>query len=565
MHFGLLDILTIIGSLGLFIYGMKVMSDGIQKLAGQKLRQVLSAMTSTRVFGVFTGFLTTATIQSSSAITVMVVSFVNAGLLKLKEAIGVIMGANIGTTVTGVLVVFFGFTDFSLEQYLLAIIAIGFPLMFSYNSALKSFSEFIIGFGLLFLGLSFLKHNVPDISELPALYSFIDSINEMGYISHLIFVLIGAFVTMIVQSSSAAMVLTLALSAKGIIGFEDSAAIILGENIGTTITANLAAIIGNVHAKRAARAHFIFNVVGVFWMLLVFPFYIEMIDEVMIMIKGVSPLKSHETETVSWALTVFHFSFNLINTFLLIWFVGAIEQVVIKMVPTRNKIDKEYHLEYINRGLMSTPELSLLEARKEIGKFGELVYRMGGNLTDLLTVKEEKFAAKMIKKIRKYEKVTDRIEVEIADYLLNISGGQLASSTTRRVRSMINIISNLEAMGDLYYTMSKLVERKLENRIWFSPTQRENLLKLLGLLNQMNAKTYENLSNDYNKADLDTINRFVDEFKISIEEIRQKHLEQLEKREYNVNSGLLYTELVSACDKVADHIVSIREAIKGKV
>ena len=566
----LFEFLTVIGSLGLFIYGMKNMSEGIQRIAGNRLRELLAALTSNRFTGVLTGFGTTALIQSSSATTVMVVSFVNAGLLSLKQAISVIMGANIGTTITAVLITIFGFSKFSLSSYAIPIIAIAFPMMFSGNDRTKNFSEFLIGFAILFMGLDALKESVPDVNQIQGIHELIGSLNEYGFLSLIIFILIGTLLTIIVQSSSAAIALTLTLCAKGIIGFENAAAIVLGENIGTTVTANLAALVGNVHAKRAARAHLLFNLMGVTWMILAFPFFINAIDEFITSTIGKSPLAvtpdtEGHIETVNWGLTIFHISFNIVNTFIFVWFVDLIEKVVTKLVPIKNKIDREYHLEYIDKGLMGTPELSILEARKEVAKFGELTQRMMGFLTDLFTAKEPKRIEKRLKKIQKYEDITDRIEIEIADYLLKVSEGELSEASSRRLRSMLSIINELERIGDVLFQMSKNLEKKIDSKTWFTPEQRNMLIHMFDMLEKAFTVMNTNLDQDYNKVNMDAADALQKEMRDFSDQIRIEHLKSIENGDYNVRSGLIYTELFTACEKLRDHIYNINESAFGKV
>ncbi len=546
------------------------MSEGIQRIAGNRLREFLAALTSNRFTGVLTGFTTTALIQSSSATTVMVVSFVNAGLLSLKQAISVIMGANIGTTITAVLITAFGFSKFSLSSYALPVIAIAFPLMFSGNDRTKSFSEFLIGFAILFMGLDALKSSVPDINQIPGIEEFIGELNQFGFFSIIIFVFIGTLLTIIVQSSSAAIALTLTLCAKGIIGFENAAAIVLGENIGTTITANLAALVGNVHAKRAARAHLFFNIMGVGWMLFAFPLFIQGIDSFIYKSTGISPLdvSSHSEEhieTVNWGLTLFHISFNITNTFIFVWFVNFIEKTVTKLVKSDAKIDREYHLEYIDKGLMGTPELSLLEARKEVAKFGALTQRMMGFLIELFSAKEMKKVEKRLKKIQKYEDITDRIEVEIGDYLMKVSEGELSESSSRRVRSMLSIINELELIGDLLFQMSKNIEKKVESRTWFNPEQRNLLLSMFEKLSEAFVLMNSNLSGEYNKADIEAANALKIELRAMADDIRKQHLQSIEKGDYNVKSGLVYTELFTACEQLANHLSNVTDSIAGKV
>src|SRR5690554_1408978 len=346
MGFSFLDFLTLVGALGFFIYGMKVMSDGVQKAAGSRLRSILGSMTRNRYLGVFTGFLITCLIQSSSATTVMIVSFANAGLLTLMESIAVIMGANIGTTITAWLIAFFGF-KISISSIALPIIAIGFPMMFSKKAMFRSIAEVFIGFALLFLGLDALKNAVPDLNQNPEVLDFLAKFGGYGILTTLFFVLIGSVVTVIVQSSSAAMALTLTLLFNDVITFEVAAALVLGENIGTTITANAAAMVANVHAKRAARAHFIFNLAGVFWMVLLFPYFLDLIDYMWqpaqnFLSKAIPDIGKSQSEL---KLSLFHTVFNLINTILMIGLIPYIAKVVVKLVPSKGLEDETFTLE----------------------------------------------------------------------------------------------------------------------------------------------------------------------------------------------------------------------------
>jgi len=340
MSYSFFDVLTLIGALGFFIYGMKVMSEGIQKVAGSKMRKVLGMMTSNRFKGIFTGFLITGLIQSSSATTVMVVSFVNAGLLSLIQSIGVIMGANIGTTITAWLISIIGF-KVSISTFALPLIGFGLPLLFARGSKLKSWGEILIGFAILFIGLNELKESVPDLGSNPEILQFLSGFTNMGVLSVFLFIGIGTLVTISVQSSSAAMALTLVMANNGWIPFEMAAAMVLGENIGTTITANLAALIANVHAKRAARAHLIFNISGVVWMVIMFRPFLSMINHYMIEFQGVSPMDPGQPESIPIALSIFHTSFNIINTLILVWFVKPIANIAIKLVKSTGEDIKE--------------------------------------------------------------------------------------------------------------------------------------------------------------------------------------------------------------------------------
>ncbi|GAB4375232.1 MAG: Na/Pi cotransporter family protein [Salibacteraceae bacterium] len=560
-NFGVYEVLRLIGSLGLFIYGMKLMSEGIQKAAGSKMREILGAMTSNRFTGLLTGFLTTALIQSSSATTVMIVSFVNAGLLSLRQAIGVIMGANIGTTVTALLILLFGFSKFSISDYALPIIAIGFPMLFFKNNKIRSTGETLIGFSVLFMGLDYLKSSVPEISH--AQLDYLVSLTEYGIFSTVLFVIIGTMLTILVQSSSAAMALTIILCERGI-PLEMAAAIVLGENIGTTITANLAAIIGNVHAKRAARAHLIFNLIGVFWMLFVFPLFLSGIEAYMETTPVGRPGPDNSQAT-KWALTLFHVSFNIVNTSILIWFVGFIAKLVTKMVPARSDEDEQFSLEYIGGGIMSTPELSLVEAQKELVKFADITKRMLGFTREMLLSKDKKEQMMLLDRMKKYEEITDRIEVEVADYLLTISQGDISEDASKKVRSMLDIVSELEQVGDVFFQISRTFERKFQSKAWFTLEQRNGLLEMIRQLEEIFDNLIENLENRYEDIDLEQAIDLEDKLNQIRDRLRKEHLDSMGSGSYNMESGMIYTDLYSQLEKIGDHILHVNEAIAGKV
>ncbi|MGM0479951.1 MAG: Na/Pi cotransporter family protein, partial [Bacteroidota bacterium] len=479
---GIFRFFILIGSLGLFIYGMKVMSEGLQQAAGSKLRNLLGSITSNRVKGVLTGFGITSVVQSSSVTTVMTVSFVNAGLLTLVQSAGVMMGANIGTTVTGWIINIFGF-KVSIGSYALIFIALGAPLLFFARQKIKAWASAIIGFAILFMGLGFLKDAVPELGPESPLVKFFVEYKDIPIVSTLIFVLLGAMVTIIVQSSSAAMALTMTLVASGIIPFEISAAMILGENIGTTITAELASTVGNVHAKRSARIHSLFNLVGVTWAVLLFPFILGGIEYFMITI-GVGNPFENPAEHANTGLAIFHTTFNLLNVLLLIWFVPNLVRIAERTVKSKGAQDEEFHLDYIGSGYMSTPDLSLLEAKKEIAKFGEITSRMSRFSRSLLFEKSRKKQKKLHERIAKYEQITDRVEIEVANYLNKISEGELSGDTAVRIRGMNSIVNDLERIGDIYYQMSKTLERKSSEKIWFTPEQRNNLASMFDLVDR---------------------------------------------------------------------------------
>lgn len=563
MKFGIFETLQLIGALGFFIYGMKVMSEGIQKVAGSKMRQILSAMTSNRIKGVITGFTLTGLVQSSSATTVMVVSFVNAGLLSLTESIGVIMGANIGTTITGWLIAIIGF-KVKIAKIALPIIAIGFPLLFVSRSKIKAWGEVLIGFALLFIGLSELKESVPDLQANPEVLEFLSAYTEMGIISVLLFVGIGTIVTVVVQSSSAAMALTLVMANQGWIPFEMAAAMILGENIGTTITANLAAMIGNIHAKRAARAHFIFNVFGVVWMVLLFSFFISGIDSYMQSSQGISPLDPKQYASIPVALVIFHSSFNIINTLLLVGFVNFIARTVTKMVTSKGD-DEEYHLEHIGLNMIQTPDISILEARREISKFGGLTSKMSGMVHELIEKKKEKNINKLKDKVKKYEEITDRVEVEIATFLSKVSEGNISEESSFKIRSLLSINNDMERIGDIFYQMSIAIAKKYEDNVRFTDDHRKGLDEMFQLVDEAFVIMNKNLSNDYSKVTIKEALEKEREINAKRNDLRRSHMQNIAKGEYDILSGMAYIDLISLLERVGDHLINVTEGVVGEI
>ena len=563
MGFGIFELLKLIGALGFFIFGMKVMSDGIQKVAGSKMRSILSKMTSNRFLGITTGFLITALLQSSSATTVMIVSFVNAGLLSLVESIGVIMGANIGTTITAWLISILGF-KVKISSIALPIIAIGFPMMFASKANIRSWAEVFIGFALLFMGLDELKNSVPDLKQNPEFLSFLANYADMGYLSTIIFIGVGTILTLVVQSSSAAMALTLVMCYEGYIPFELAAAMVLGENIGTTITANLAALVGNVHAKRSARAHFIFNIFGVIWMIIAFPFFIKMIDNYMSLNMQLSPLNVvGESVAIPIGLSIFHTTFNIINVLLLVGFVPLISRIVIKMQPSKGELDEEFHLEHIGTGLMSTTELSIVEANKKVIKFGKITAKLFSFIPELLKEKDSKKFRTLMARIRKYEEITDRMEVEIADYLAKASQGELSVAASIKVRAMISMINDMERIGDICYQMSISVERKNEQKAQFMPEPTASLEEMIVEVTKALQVMNNNLNTNYSQVVLTE----ADEVEIVINKLRNKlrknYLRRIEKGEVKIETAMIYNNLIHSLEKVGDHIFNISEAIVG--
>ena len=566
MSFGLYEFLSLIGALGLFIFGMKIMSDGIQKFAGDQMRSILRKITQNRIAGIFTGFGTTAIIQSSSATTVMIVSFVNAGLLSLRQAIGVIMGANIGTTVTAFLLLAFGFGKFSISDYSLPIIAIGLPLFFMSNSKLKSFCEFLIGFAILFRGLDALKDLMSFIKEDPTfIKTIIEPLDQFGFGSVIIFVGIGTLLTVVVQSSSAAMAITLSLCG-GLNGLplELAAAIILGENIGTTITANMAAMIGNVHAKRAARAHLFFNVIGVLWMLAIFDPFLKFVDYLVSETFFNALIIDGDSEsTTRWSLAVYHLSFNIVNTLLLLWFIPHIERLVVRILPSKTDDDEMFQLKFFS-STIPVGELSLLEAQREVVKLGKIVSRMNTFCQTILMEKKESEFRNYIDRIAKYEDITDKIEEEVARYLTKVSQNELSERTSEKIRAMLSMVGDMERIADIYYQISKTTERKRKNKIWFTPEQRERLVEMYSLMNLVLENMCKNLEMRYSEVELTEAKKLEKSLNKLRKEIRKEHFTNVEKGEYRYDNAAIYSDLFNSLEKIGDHAISVTQSITGE-
>lgn len=558
MNYSFLDFLTLVGSLGFFLYGMKLMSEALQKVAGDKMRTILARMTSNPVKGVFTGILITAIIQSSSATTVMMVSFVNAGLLSLTESIGVIMGANIGTTVTAWLISLLGF-KVNISVISLPLIGLGFPLLFSKTSKKKSWGEFIIGFAMVFLGLTFLKDSVPDIKHNPDILAFLSDYTSNGVFSHLLFLAIGTFLTMIIQSSSATMALTLVMCNNGWISFDIAAAMVLGENIGTAVTANLAAAVANVSAKRAARAHLIFNILGVIWVSLIFSQFLSAINWFVIKIGVTSPYDSPHAIPV--ALSIFHTTFNIANVLVFIWFTKFIQLIVTKMVPMRED-NEEFRLQFINTGLLSTSELSIHQAKREIIVFSNRLEKMYGFVQEMFTETNEKKFYKLYEKVEKYEGISDRMEVEIADYLTKVSEGELSILVSKRIKAMLNVISDMESIGDSCNNLGRTLTRKKDKKIIFSTALNENIIQIMGLCQKAIKEMQKNLEHGYNN--INTVHAQEIEEKINRfrTKLKKDHLKNIEKKEYDYQAGIIYNDLFCECEKLADYAINVSEAIE---
>ena len=555
MEYSFYDFLKLIGSLGLFLYGMKIMSEGLQKVAGDRLRSILTAMTTNRVTGVLTGVLITALIQSSSATTVMVVSFVNAGLLTLAESISVIMGANIGTTVTAWIISIFGF-KVDMAAFALPLLAIALPLIFSGKSNRKSVGEFIFGFSFLFMGLSYLKANAPDLNANPEMLAFVQNYTDMGFFSILLFLFIGTILTMIVQASAATMAITLIMCANGWISLELGAALVLGENIGTTITANLAALTANTQAKRAALAHFVFNVFGVIWVLIIFHPFMQLVNWVV----DTFFQTSNPEVAISYKLSAFHSIFNICNVCILIWGVKLIERTVCALIHPKEE-DEEPRLRFITGGMLSTAELSILQARKEIHLFAERTHRMFGMVQDLLHTEKDDDFNKLFSRIEKYENISDNMELEIANYLNQVSEGRLSSESKLQIRALLREVTEIESIGDSCYNLARTINRKRQTNQDFTEKQYEHIHFMMKLTNDALAQMIvvvekpEHQSIDINKSF--NIENEINNYR---NQLKNQNILDVNNKEYDYQMGVYYMDIIAECEKLGDYIVNVVEA-----
>ena len=568
--FGLWTLVNIAGALAFFIFGMKMMSEGIQRAAGSQMRNILRKMTKNRFLGVFTGFLITALVQSSSATTVMTVSFVNAGILSLVESAGVMMGANIGTTVTGWIIAILGF-KVKLSAYSIPLFALGVPMIFSKVGKRRHWGEFLIGFAILFLGLSYLKNAVPDLGG--EALAFIEGWSQYGIFSRILFVMVGALVTIIVQSSSAAMAITLTLVYAGWLPLEVAAAMVLGENIGTTITAELASIIGNTAAKRSARIHSLFNVIGVCWMVILLPFVIDFLTTFVENFSGIFESNADiETADLSqsqamntYILAAFHTTFNICNVIFLIAFVPWLIKMAVRSVPEKLGTDNIDKLKFINAA-NRTPELATVELQKEVARYGSLTTRMLGFSKQLLNTTDEDERNELLDKLKKYEDITDKFENEITDYITNLADKEMTHKTSIRLRSFFNICNDMERVGDIFYQFAKTMESKLSRKIYFIPAQRNQLNELFEIVGRSFDEMNFNLNlESYDNVDLTRCYILEDETNIKRNSMRKYNRENLGKEDYDVNAAMIFTNLFSSLERIGDHLVNINESVAGEI
>lgn len=554
-----LIVLKLVGALALLIYGMKVMSEALQKMAGSQLRHILGAMTTNRFTGMLTGTFITTAVQSSTATTVMTVSFVNAGLLTLAQAISVIMGANIGTTFTAWIMsagFSFDMTTVVWPVFLIAIILI-------YTKRYRYVGDFLFGIAFMFFALGMLSKTGKsmDLPHNQFLIDFFKSFDPHSFFTIVVFLLIGTVLTFMVQSSAALMAITMVLCTGGVLNIYLGIALVMGENIGTTLTANLAALTANSQARRAAFAHLFFNCFGVFWVTCIFYYFVDFACSLV----GISPEASKiDVVRLSFALAAFHTLFNVCNTFILIWFIPQIEKVVCFFIkPRANEEEEEFRLHFIQAGIMATPELSLFEAQKEITSFAERIQRMFGMVKDLLHEKDEAKFVKLFSRIEKYENISDNMEIEIAKYLNEVSDAHLSDDTKRKIRSMMREITEIESIGDSCYNIARTINRKQKGKDDFTSQQYQHIHQMFELtdssLSQMNVlfnNTKENVQAHHSFNIETEINNYRDQLKT-------QNINDVNDHKYTYEMGTIYMDIISECEKLGDYVVNVVEARLG--
>lgn len=602
MEYSLLDFLGLLGAVGLFLYGMKVMSEGLQKAAGDRLRNILSAMTRNRFTGTVTGFFITALIQSSSASTVMVVSFVNAGLMTLAQSMAVIMGANVGTTFTAWIIALFGF-KVDISAFALPLIGLAVPLLFSSKSRTKSIGEFTIGFAFLFMGLDMISKYVPDLQSNPEMFEFLQRYASMGFGSVLIFCLVGLVLTMVIQSSAATFAITLIMCSKGWIDFPLACALVLGSNIGTTITPLLASMSGNVAAKRTAMGHLLFNFLGTMWVLAVFYPFVDLntwiTEEIgqgdpTSLFKYVNDLQTsnpdiynqlyagslptsdgeilrHQTIisqlqiSVSFGLSIFHTVFNLINLSIMIWLTKVYVKIVEFLVPARHNGDDEFQLKFISGGILSASELNISQAEKEISVFAERVSRMLPMAKELITTKDgsDDFN-KVYSRLEKYEEISDRMEIEIANYLNRCAEGRLSNESKRRIAAMLSIDSEIESIADCALGVGKILLRKQQSAVQFNDEIYRNIETMFSYVQKAVDNMLVLLNNLEHQKESAIIVSYNCEREINNlrNQLRTNNIENINERHYEYQSGIYYMDIISTMEKMGDYIINVVDTVK---
>ena len=559
----------LLGSLALLMYGMKTMSDALQKMAGPQLRHVLGAMTTNRFTGMLTGMGVTAAVQSSTATTAMTVSFVSAGLLTLAQAISVIMGANIGTTLTAWIMsagFSFNITDFVYPAFFIAIILI-------YRKSNRVVGDFLFGIAFMFLGLGTLRQTGIDmhLGENQAVLAFFSSFDPQSFGTTLLFLLIGGILTMCVQSSAAVMAITMILCSSGVLPIYQGIALVMGENIGTTVTSNIVALSAGTQARRAAFAHMFFNLFGVCWILIIFRPFVDMVcglvgyDVTMTKETAGSAAFLANAAKLSFVLAAFHTCFNLANTGILIWFIPQIEKLVCRVIKQKaNSEEEEGRLKYIQSGIIKTPEIAVLQAQKEIGVFGNRMQRMFGMVRDLLEEKDVDKFTKLYSRIEKYEGISDNMEIEIARYLEQVGDAHLSDETKLKIRQMMRQISELESIGDANFNLARTLNRHQQSEKHFTDHQYEEIRNMMQLADESLTQMNRTLSGRREEQDINETFRIENEINSMRNRLKAANIQSINDHEYDYAIGTMYTDLISECEKLGDYVVNVVEARLGK-
>lgn len=599
MSYSFLDLFCLLGSVALFLYGMKVMSEGLQKAAGDRLRNILSAMTRNRFTGMLTGIVITALIQSSSASTVMVVSFVNAGLMTLAQSMAVIFGANVGTTFTAWVIALFGF-KVDTSAFILPVIACAVPLLFANTGRKKSIGEFMIGFALMFMGLDMISDYVPDLQSNPEMFAFLERYASMGFGSVLLFLVVGMVITAIIQSSAATFAIVLIMCTKGWISFDLACAVVLGSNIGTTITPLLASMSGNVAAKRTAMGHLLFNLFGIVWTLAVFyPFVRLNVDITKWLGQGnpesifdfVNNLEATNPElynsifsgslpsghpvlaqiaqmqfSVSFGLSIFHTVFNMVNVIIMIWLTGFYVKVVEKLIPAKHKEDEEFQLKFISGGLMSASELNIAQAEKEIVVYAQRVQRMIAMAQNIVHNPTGNEFTKQFSRIEKYEEISDRMELEIANYLNRCSEGRLSNEGKHRIAAMLRIVSEIESIADCCYGVAKILIRKQEGHVEFNDEISHNIDSMFIAVEAAMTNMLLLLRNFETAEQSDIINSYNQEREINNmrNQLRVANVENINEHHYEYQAGIYYMDIIGSLEKVGDYIINVVDEVRDQ-
>ncbi|MBO5249168.1 MAG: Na/Pi cotransporter family protein [Muribaculaceae bacterium] len=579
MDYSFLDFLTLLGAVGLFLYGMTLMSEGLQKAAGNGLRNILGAMTRNRFTGAITGFSITALIQSSSASTVMVVSFVSAGLMTLAQSVAVIMGANVGTTATTWIITLFGF-KVDIAAFAFPLIAFSLPLLFSSKSRRKSIGEVILGFAVLFIGLNMIEDSVPDLKSSPEIFGFLQHYADMGFGSVLLFMLIGIIVTMVIQSSSAAIAIVLIMCTKGWVTFDLACSLILGSNIGTTITPIIASLGANLAAKRAALCHLMFNLLGTIWALALFYPFTNLTVWVTEACGQGDPCAlysytGNDAATIaqmavsaSFGLSIFHTIFNAINLSIMIWLTELYVKIVERIMPSKHKGDEEFQLTYISSGRVAASELNIAQAEKEISVYAERVQRMVDMAKELVHTKEksEDFT-KLFSRLEKYEDISDRMEIEIANYLNRCAEGRLSSESKHRIASLLRIVSEIESIADSCFSVAKALMRKQQSDVKFTEIVYKNIDAMFVYVEEAMKNMLVVLADLENAREADIILSYNKEREINNmrNQLRNGNIENINNKVYEYQAGIYYMDIVGDLEKTGDYIVNVVDAVKEQV